>query len=273
MKNTNYLNLTPFIGVEYTKKLPSVWCELIKQILIYKLFVGYILFITLSVSSYRLVTKILSENETYRFAQIEHQLSVNRVNEYQTALSNNTMQISNTIQHVLDTCKTDGQKQFMEKMLPLSIHVQLAENIPASAILAQAIYESGYGTSMLSKKHNNFFGIKSGALPTSPNEYVVKNVNTHNERYKYVADFKGYKTIDAGVYAYVRLVKKERYSSAWFSPDGLSFINALLESGYCPDTSYYRNVKNIITRHRLNELDDITTTTPRGDLKLVISNL
>src|SRR5207342_1138532 len=50
--------------------------------------------------------------------------------------------------------------EYIDKHKELALQQMLRHRIPASVILAQAIFESGYGKSELAKRSNNHFGIK-----------------------------------------------------------------------------------------------------------------
>lgn len=54
------------------------------------------------------------------------------------------------------------KQEFIDKYKEIAIQQQLKYGVPASITLAQAILESGYGTSEQAKECNNFFGIKIG---------------------------------------------------------------------------------------------------------------
>ena len=54
------------------------------------------------------------------------------------------------------------KQEFIDKYKEIAIQQQLKYGIPASITLAQAILESGYGTSEQAKECNNFFGIQAG---------------------------------------------------------------------------------------------------------------
>lgn len=54
------------------------------------------------------------------------------------------------------------KQEFIDKYKEIAIQQQLKYGVPASITLAQAILESGYGTSKQAKECNNFFGIQAG---------------------------------------------------------------------------------------------------------------
>ena len=59
-------------------------------------------------------------------------------------------------------------KDFFTTYAPFAIDTQIKYGVPASITLAQAALESGWGESGLTKKANNFFGIKADPSWSGP---------------------------------------------------------------------------------------------------------
>lgn len=71
-----------------------------------------------------------------------------------------------------------SQRAFILKIAPLARQVQVLTGIPASVGIAQAIKESGWGESGLSKRYHNLHGAKTGDEDSNdPNAPCSKNLN------------------------------------------------------------------------------------------------
>jgi len=71
------------------------------------------------------------------------------------------VEIGKAVSTVLSTAQNSKQRTFLEQALPFAIHMQVQKRIPASALVAQAIYESAYGNSELARTHHNYFGLNA----------------------------------------------------------------------------------------------------------------
>ena len=140
-------------------------------------------------------------------------------------------------------------------------------NIYASLTIAQAILESSWGQSKLSKDANNLFGVKAyndwnGSIYTiSTKEYS----NTYND-YIYVdANFKHYNSIIDSVKDHNELLNTERYAKVRSSTNYVEACNAILECGYATSPSYSQKLIQIIECFNLTQYD-IRTPTNEIDL-------
>lgn len=163
--------------------------------------------------------------------------------------------LAKTINNILAT-SSGKQRSFLEKALPEAIRIQNNYKVPASAILSQAIYESGYGDSDLAKQANNFFGLK--ALGNKwKGEVVIMSTWDDNRTNYHKQPFRKFPSIYEGFHGYVDFISQPRYKKAWDNTeDGLDFVNALLRAGYCPDSVYLRDIKKIMERHKFSQLDE-----------------
>ncbi|EIT6323212.1 glucosaminidase domain-containing protein, partial [Salmonella enterica] len=101
------------------------------------------------------------------------------------------------------------QSDFINRIAPAAQRVSQQTGIPASVIMAQAALESGWGTSQLSAKYNNFFGVKGQgvALPSPEYENGMPKVR--------VSSFKVYNSIDESLLDYAKTLQKDRYKKAF----------------------------------------------------------
>ena len=122
--------------------------------------------------------------------------------------------------------------------------------VPASVILAQAIFESGCGKSELAKRSNNHFGIKCHT--TWLGDTVTKTDDYANEcfrKYSRVED--SYR--DHSIFLRTRM----RYADLFRLPltDYKSWCRGLKEAGYATYSTYAEELIRIIEQNNLQALD------------------
>jgi hypothetical protein len=139
---------------------------------------------------------------------------------------------------------------YIETYSQQAIDQMVAYKIPASVILAQAIYESSSGTSALAKKSNNHFGIKCHV--GWGGDTIVKHDDTLNEcfrRYDNIADSYN----DHSLF----LASRPRYAPLFSLgvTDYKGWCQGLKDAGYATSPSYAERLIKIIEDNHLNELD------------------
>lgn len=109
------------------------------------------------------------------------------------------------------------QINFVKKLLPAAVSAGAAFNMNPVAILSQAAFESGWGTSNLSEKYNNFFGLTAyGAA----NEYWHGGKTTVKAA-DYAMDFRCYDTCGNSFLDFARLIRNN-HRSAWSVSDDIA---------------------------------------------------
>ncbi len=163
---------------------------------------------------------------------------------------------------------TDMQKNFIETVGTLSRSDQHADRILPSVTIAQAILESGWGKSMLTKKANALFGIKAGKDWTGR----VYSCNTQ-ECYdgvhftKETAVFRAYDSLaesiaDHGAF----LCGLTRYQNVIGEKDYRAACIALKTAGYATDPGYSQKLIRLIETYDLTRFDHaVEYTVQRGD--------
>ena len=181
---------------------------------------------------------------------------ISRLLASQTSSSADVLQMARSIQKVYNTANNSTQAIFLDQALPEALRIQITEGIPASAVLAQAILESQYGTSELSRQYHNYHGIKAFSNWTGPRASSMPTVE--NGTTQIIADFRAYASFSDGFDGYAQYLKEsDRYSSAFSQKTGLGFVEEVIHDGYCPDPHYLGYIRTIIDRHNLTILDDI----------------
>jgi lysozyme len=107
------------------------------------------------------------------------------------------------------------------------------------AVLCQSAIESGWGSSLLAAKYNNYFGIKAGSswkgdyvnLPTK--EFVNGAYITINQK------FRRYSSFTASVKDYISFLKgNARYKNVFAQNSVLGQLQALQNAGYATAPNY-----------------------------------
>jgi flagellum-specific peptidoglycan hydrolase FlgJ len=182
----------------------------------------------------------------------ERNMEIARMVAFQTSSPHDVVELAKKVNLVLG--KSYGSKRsFLEEAVPQAIRMQVQYDIPASAIIAMAIYESGYGRSDLAKDHHNYFGMKAY-------HWSGKKVNmpTVDSGVKTRAEFRVYATLGDGFQGFAEFLRgKGRYQNAFSKKNGPEFVREVLKAGYCPDSDYLSNIKTIMARHNLQELDTL----------------
>lgn len=129
----------------------------------------------------------------------------------------------------------------------------------ASAILAQAACESGWGKSSLASKFYNFFGMKCGSswsgrsvnLKTME-EYVQGTMTT------IMSNFRAYDSVEDGISGYFDFISTSRYASVRAASDYKTYITELKKAGYATSSSYINTLCTIVEKYNLTRYDNIT---------------
>jgi hypothetical protein len=135
-----------------------------------------------------------------------------------------------------DTDKT----RFMAEAVPLAKASQQKWGVPASVTLAQAVLETGWGTSDLAIRGKNYFGIKYFTIPGPAGIVWVDTSEFMNGKWIRVkAAFRAYHTMtesfdDHGAF----LNDGPRYLRCFETKDPKEFVRRLAAAGYATDPTY-----------------------------------
>ena len=153
---------------------------------------------------------------------------------------------------------------FIEKIVPLVQEVFCdSRGVNPSVVIAQAILESGYGTSKLSK-YNNIFGLNNyndGYLVNAG--YVLIEV-PQEKNGKLYYNYEKMATFD-NLLDCIKSLKKWYTRPKYINPlreagsDSTRQITAIKKCGYATDSGYVAKIVNIIKRHNLTQYDTLYT--------------
>jgi LysM repeat protein len=141
-------------------------------------------------------------------------------------------------------------KDYIDNFKEDAVKEMCLNKIPASIVLAQAMFESANGNSELAKNANNHFGIK--CKKEWEGESYSKDDETENECFrKYKSVLESY--TDHSVF----LKTRPRYAFLFDIPvtDYKAWCMGLKEAGYATDPKYAKRLIDIIEKYKLHELD------------------
>jgi len=139
---------------------------------------------------------------------------------------------------------------YIEQYSQTAIRQMVEYKIPASVILAQAIFESSSGTSMLAKKSNNHFGIKCHVGWSG--DTIVKHDDELNECFRSYANIEESYT-DHSLF----LISRPRYAELFKLNvcDYKSWCIGLKNAGYATAPNYAIQLIKLIEELKLYEFD------------------
>ena len=157
------------------------------------------------------------------------------------------------VDNVIPT-KYGYQDSFLNQILVDAFAQDLGYGIPLEIMTAQAILESGWGRSKLSRKHFNYFGIKEYRKGMN-SAYMVTNEVVNGKRINKKAKFRKYQ--DPSHCFADRVIwfhSNSRYSDKDFrSMDYIEFADMLQDAGYATDPNYSKKLKRIVKMYKLDD--------------------
>ncbi|HEY3503778.1 MAG TPA: sporangiospore maturation cell wall hydrolase GsmA [Actinocatenispora sp.] len=152
--------------------------------------------------------------------------------------------------------------RFLAQAAPLAQQGMRTYAVPASVTLAQAILESGWGASALSRDHDNFFGIKCfhgvhGPIAAACHTYRTHECDRKGRCHATRASFRGYWSMRDSFRDHGRfLTVNSRYRGAFrhsHAPD--RFARAVAAAGYATSPAYGRDLVELMRRYDLYRYD------------------
>lgn len=133
--------------------------------------------------------------------------------------------------------------------------------VPASVTIAQAILESGWGDSQLTRDDHNYFGIKCfgtpGPIAVGCHTYDTHECDSDGSCYPTKASFRVYRDATDSFRDHGRfLVVNERYKSAFaFSNEPARFAVEIHRAGYATSPTYADNLIGLMRQYDLYRYD------------------
>ena len=156
------------------------------------------------------------------------------------------------------------QSNFIASLVPGAQATQKQYHVFASVTIAQAIFESSWGQSLLTLHANNLFGIK--ATPDWKGEtYTTQTAEDHPDGSQYFveAKFRKYPDMAASITDHGAFLsnngKPVRYMAALNCLDGPSQADAIAAAGYSTNPQYASMLCQEIHARNLTQYDSTST--------------
>jgi N-acetylmuramoyl-L-alanine amidase len=147
------------------------------------------------------------------------------------------------------------QNKFISSIKDASIESQKTYNILASITIAQAILESGWGSSELYQNANNSFGIK-WTNGCGYDKYLITTKEVVNGKTISVqAYFRKYNSLAESVKDHSIFLQKDRYNNLIGDTDYKSVANKLYQDGYSTSPEYPSKLIKLIEQYNLTDYD------------------
>ena len=151
---------------------------------------------------------------------------------------------------------TTAQNDFINMIGSAAVSLYNKYKILPSLTIAQAILESGWGKSGLSKDCYNYFGMKwSKSCGTEYKEYSTKEQNADGSYVTIKAKFRKYASVEAGIQGYYDFLQYPRYTNLKGVTDYQKACDLIRQDGWATSLSYATNLKKYITTYKLASWD------------------
>lgn len=151
-----------------------------------------------------------------------------------------------------------ARKKFINTVAPYAKEVYKQDKIFASITLAQAMLESGTGSSKLTKKANNLFGIKANKYWTGKTIQMKTKENYDGKEVVEMATFRAYDNWDESIEDHTNFLKK---NSIYAQHGVFTAVNyeaqaeAIQAAGYATDPNYADQLIALIKKYKLDKYD------------------
>lgn len=153
----------------------------------------------------------------------------------------------------------NAKQAFIKQIAPAAQSMQKQHNVLASITIAQAALESDWGTSKLSAKYNNLFGVKS----TDTNNSAVLSTKEYvNDQWIVIhGRFAVYDDWAASIQSHTMLMvngttdDSSKYATVIQATNYKEAANALQSDGYATDPDYASKLIALIQQYKLYKYD------------------
>jgi flagellar protein FlgJ len=152
---------------------------------------------------------------------------------------------------------TAQQKEFLGTVATAARTSQRRYGVPASVVIAQAVLETGWGTSQLAHTARNYFGMTCGPNGGGP---IATGCHVGTDRvcdrsgcWPSAASFRVYRTMADSFADHGRQLKTNpRYRSAYKARSKpATFVKRMARAGYATDPGYAQRVIAIMNKYKL----------------------
>lgn len=125
----------------------------------------------------------------------------------------------------------------------------------ASPIIAQAIIESAFGTSLLASKYHNYFGMKCGSSWKGKSVNLQTKEESNGTLYAIRDNFRVFSDMASGVSGYFDFINTKRYENLREAPTPMIYLELIKSDGYATSSSYVTTCMNCVTKYNLEQFD------------------
>lgn len=172
---------------------------------------------------------------------------------------------------------TAAEVKFIASIVPGALESYKKYKIYPSVTLAQAILESGWGKSGLTKKANNLFGIKSSSAWKGESiNMKTAEYTKSNSKYYINADFRKYPTLADSIIDHAKFLNENsRYAKhrVFTAENSSKQAFALQRAGYATSPIYAVQLISLIEKYDLDRYDTneyITSVDKKSESNFVI---
>lgn len=151
-----------------------------------------------------------------------------------------------------------NKSKFIDLIKGAAQRSQEEYGILASLTVSQAILESGWGSSELSIRAYNLFGIKAFTNWTGKRVTMATTECYDGKKVTVNAEFRAYDSYADSIEDHSKLLTNSRYRLARECKDYRSACQKIYECGYATDPGYPQKLIRIIEENRLYEYDDVS---------------
>jgi flagellar protein FlgJ len=145
---------------------------------------------------------------------------------------------------------------FIAAVAPCAQQCMAQSKVPASVTLAQAILESGWGSSGLAVNGMNLFGIKAIGGWTGPTVSMPTREVINGQSVMVQAAFRKYMSWLGSIEDHAAfLTGNPRYKAAFATTNGEDFAHAIAAAGYATDPNYANSLITLMRQHNLAQYD------------------
>lgn len=135
-----------------------------------------------------------------------------------------------------------------------------------SAVIAQAILESGWGESRLAAQYYNYFGLKCGTLWKGKSVNMATQEEYSPGQLTNITDnFRVYASMENGVKGYFEFIQLARYQNLKGITDPQKYLETIRADGYATSYSYVQNCMNLVTQYKLTKYDTVVIGKPEPE--------
>lgn len=147
-------------------------------------------------------------------------------------------------------------EEFLKQLIPAAQACQHTHGIPASFTLAQAILESGWGSSLLAREVRNLFGVKADRSWRGPVHTMETKEYVKGKPVMVQARWRAYRTWEECLEDRAAFfVKNQRYARCFQEKTGEGWAYAAAAAGYATDPDYAKKLINIMRKRNLSQYD------------------